>query len=108
MLPSSSNRGRTPAYDLEEVQRLVGQGPTTCKVTEAALLNADELRFSYADIIAAVLELKPANFHKTMLSTRIPGAWQDVYRSSYRGRDLYIKVQINPASLAVVIQFKKR
>ena len=107
MLPSEEAR-RTPAYDLEEVQRLVGQGPISCTVTEAALLNADDLGLGYANVIEAVLLLTPADFYKTMPAARVPGQWQDVYRLSYREFELYIKLQINRKSMAVVIQFKRR
>jgi len=106
MLPF--DRSRAPTYDLEEVQRLVGQGPISCTVSQTALLNADDLGLGYGDVIEAVLLLSPAEFYKTMESERVPGSWQDVYRSSYAGLRLYIKVQINARGLAVVIQFKER
>ena|SRR5215218_3292482 len=107
MLPFNQER-RTPTYDLEEVQRLAGQGPISCTVSRTAILAATDLRLAYEHVIEAVLLLKPLDFYKTMQSERIPGLWQDVYRSLYRGLDLYIKLQINADGMAVVIQFKER
>ena len=95
-------------YDLEEVQRLVGQGAISCKVTRAALRGAADVDLVYEDVVECVLLLEPSDFYKTMPSTQVPGSWQDVYRSTYQGLQLYIKLQINAAGLGVVIQFKER
>lgn len=108
MLPSSGDRSRTPSYDLEEVQRLVGQGVISCKVSRMALRGAADLGLLYEHVVESVLLLEPGDFYKTMPSEQVPGSWQDVYRSTYRGLQLYIKLQINAAGLAVVIQFKER
>jgi motility quorum-sensing regulator / GCU-specific mRNA interferase toxin len=60
------------------------------------------------DIIAAVLELRPGDLHKSMESLRCPGLWQDVYHLEFRGVKLYIKLQLSPDGRATVIQFKQR
>jgi len=106
MLPF--NQSRTPTYDLEDVQRLVGQGPISCRVSAAAFAGADELDLEPGHVIEAVLALNARDFYKSMPAERAPGLWQDVYHLRYAGFDLYIKVQINAAGQAVVVQFKKR
>jgi motility quorum-sensing regulator/GCU-specific mRNA interferase toxin len=107
MLPSN-RQGRTPIYDLEEVQRLVGQGVISSRITMAATLGAAELGMREADIVAAVLALTPACFYKSMEAEKETGLWQDVYHLQREGAELYIKLQINAAGLAVVIQCKAR
>jgi motility quorum-sensing regulator/GCU-specific mRNA interferase toxin len=107
MLPSS-DRGSRPTYDLEEVQRLVGQGPISCRVTETALYGARALGLGYSHVVEAVLSLAPGDFHKSMPADRIPGMWQDVYHLTYAGLNVYVKVQLTHSGEAVVIQFKKR
>jgi len=42
-----------------------------------------------------------------MESEKRPGLWQDVYRPRFAGFALYVKVQLAPATGAVVISFKK-
>lgn len=108
MLPSSGDRSRTPTYDLEEVQRLVGQGSISRFISDAAREGAGSLDLGESLIVEAILMLSPSNFYKTMESERMPGLWQDVYHLTYREKDLYIKVQIDAHGRAVVISFKKR
>src|SRR5688500_9271491 len=108
MLPSQPG-GRKPTYDLELVQQLVGQGPLSCLITSAARRGARECGFMATGVMVdAVLALSPANFYKTMEAERCPGLWQDVYHSAFHGVDLYIKLQISPEGIGVVVQFKER
>lgn len=60
------------------------------------------------DIVDAVLVLAPVHFYKSMESERCPGLWQDVYHLPYRGRWIYLKLQILPDGRAAVVQFKRR
>jgi len=113
MLPSGGDQSRrTPTYDLEEVQRLVGQGPISRFISNTAREGAAGLDLSETVIVEAILLLSPSNFYKTMESERTPGLWQDVYHLTYRDGDvyfnLYIKVQIDHHGRAAVISFKKR
>jgi len=107
MLPSDGDRG-TPAYDLERIQQLVGQGELSRRITGAAVEGARPLGLGVPEIVAAVLELTPACFYKSMEAEKLPGSWQDVYHLQYRSVDLYIKLQLSPRALGVVVQFKKR
>ena len=107
MLPSNQP-GRTPTYDLEEVQRLVGQGTISSRITMAAATGAAELGMHEADIVAAVLALSPPCFYKSMEADKQPGFWQDVYHLTWDGRILYLKLQINADGLAVIIQCKAK
>jgi motility quorum-sensing regulator/GCU-specific mRNA interferase toxin len=106
MLPSK--RRGTPTYDLQEVQRLVGQGELSRVISNAAAEAADRLGFVRDDVVEAVLSLAPENFYKTMEASRFPGLWQDVYHLRFRGVRVYIKLQIDGLGRGVVIQFKRR
>ncbi|HEV7590597.1 MAG TPA: type II toxin-antitoxin system MqsR family toxin [Longimicrobium sp.] len=95
-------------YDLEEVQRLVGQGELSCVITNVALDGGAEAGLDRLDIIEAVLLLDPSHFYKSMPSGRFPDLWQDVYHLPFCGCDFYIKLQIDSAGFAVVIQCKRK
>lgn len=95
-------------YDLQELQRLIGQGPVSSAITGAAKAGAEFLDFEEDDIVEAVLQLSLANFYKTMESEACPGLWQDVYHMVYRRASLYIKLQMGVDGRAVVVQFKQR
>jgi motility quorum-sensing regulator/GCU-specific mRNA interferase toxin len=106
MLPYNE---RTPTYDLQQVQWLVGQGPLSRVITSAARVGARDCGFvDTRDIVSVVLALSPKNFYKTMEAERCPGLWQDVYHSSFHGVNLYIKLQISFEGAAVIVQFKER
>lgn len=97
-----------PTYDLQLLQQLVGQGELSRGVTRAAREGAYNVGLDIPEIIAAVLELGPADFYKTMESERCPGLWQDVYHLRFRGLDLYVKLQLSPDRRALVVQFKRK
>lgn len=59
-------------------------------------------------LVGAVLELTPRDFYKSMESEQLPGLWQDVYHTVYRGLRLYIKIQIGADGRGVVVQYKAR
>jgi motility quorum-sensing regulator / GCU-specific mRNA interferase toxin len=97
---------RRPTYRLTELQALVRQGRFV--VTTAAADTASRIGFSRVDIVQTVLQLRRADFYKTMPSEKVPGLWQDVYRPRVSGMELYVKLQVTPSAVAVVISFKER
>jgi motility quorum-sensing regulator / GCU-specific mRNA interferase toxin len=108
MLPSNSPSRGTPAYDLELIQQMVGQGPISRLITSTAVEGARMAGLEQSGIVEAVLELTPSCFYKSMESDQRPGLWQDVYHLRYAGVDLYIKLQIDVDGFATVVQFKRR
>lgn len=96
-----------PAYDLQELQRLIGQGPISSSITGVAQERAAEFNCNEDDIVEAVLQLTPQHFYKSMESEKMPGLWQDVYHLEFRGIWLYIKLQIGIHGRAFVVQFKQ-
>lgn len=58
------------------------------------------------DVIECIQE---TDFYKSMQSTKVITLWQDVYRVTHCGEELYIKLQISANNKkAVIIQFKAR
>lgn len=98
-------RGR-PTYDLQELQRLVGQGAISSLITRTAADNAIDIGLEEHNVVDAVLLLGPEHFYKSMEAEKCPGLWQDVYHLDYRGKWLYIKLQLLPDGRAGVVQFK--
>lgn len=97
-----------PAYDLRLLQRRIGQGLLSSVITRVAVDGASDLGFQTDDIVAAVLELGPPHFYKSMESARFPGLHQDVYHLEYRGEQVYLKLQLLPDGRAAVVQFKRK
>jgi motility quorum-sensing regulator / GCU-specific mRNA interferase toxin len=97
-----------PTYDLQELQRLIGQGPISSVITQAARDGAFSARMTEDDLVDAVLTLTSADFYKSMESVERPGLWQDVYHLDSHGTWLYIKLQLLRDGRAVVVQFKKK
>lgn len=75
-------------------------------IRQPALAGATALMLDPQDIESCVLELEDADFYKTMPSNKISGLMQDVYRPTYSGLHLYVKLQIGTFRKAVVISFK--
>ncbi len=97
-----------PTYDLVELQASVRAGKWFA--TWEAVAQAGEFRLdAEMDIEACVLSLDSTDFYKTMESTSKPGTFQDVYKPTYDGRKLYVKLRLqeHPQRKTVVIQFKK-
>jgi hypothetical protein len=97
-----------PTYDLQELQRLVGQGLISSLITRVATDSAAEIGLDEESVVDAVLLLESEYFYKSMEAEKCPGLWQDVYHLRYRGTWLYIKLQMLPDGRAAVVQFKKK
>lgn len=96
----------SPSYSLALLQALVGRGEY--HVTHSATWTAVEVGCDQTDIEECVLSLSPSDFYKSMAAERRPGTMQDVYRPRFRGRALYVKLQLGTAvngHQAVVISF---
>jgi motility quorum-sensing regulator/GCU-specific mRNA interferase toxin len=88
-----------------EVQRRVAAGAVV--ITMSAREGAARASFDERDILACVLGLTPRDFYKSMAANTHPGLWQDVYRPTFEGTALYVKLQISLIDDAVVISFKE-
>jgi hypothetical protein len=103
-----SNQG-VPSFDLSEVKKLIEKGHW--RPTNEAAKCARELEFDGQDIVDCIRELVANDFYKTMESITLQGTMQDVYRPSYCGVQIYLKLQIQQTLLqrrVVVISFKRK
>jgi motility quorum-sensing regulator / GCU-specific mRNA interferase toxin len=73
----------------------------------AAMDAAVELGFDEEDMRDCIVNhLEEIHFYKTMESEKKPGLMQDVYRITYQGERLYVKLQV--VINAVVVSFKEQ
>ena len=97
-----------PTYSLSQIQSCIATG--RYRITLMATNGAGEIGFRQRDICSCILSLRREDFYKTMEAERRPGFWQDVYRPRYRGRNIYLKVQLEGTThddIVVVVQFKQ-
>jgi len=94
---------RTPHYRLTTVKALIEAGKV--RVTRSARVGATALGFELADMLAVVLALTPADFHKSMTTHADYTIWQDVYRPSTRAGDVYLKLTV--IDDALIVSFKE-
>ena len=92
-------------YDLAKIQDLVARG--RFHLTTTARLDALNLGFDHEDVRACIQELRDSHFYKSMPADKAPGLWQDVYKITFEGRRIYLKLQIDWSGMAVTISFKQ-
>ena len=94
------------SYSLQAVKQLVREGSYLITVT--ALESAALMGFDDESIVECVVELlSETHFYKTMPAILAPGFMQDVYKISFEGWRVYLKLQINRSRNAVIISFKE-
>ena len=94
---------RTPHRKLTAIKALVDVGKV--RTTHAARIGADELGFSYSDMLAVIMSLTPADFYKSMTTHADHKVWQDVYHSTTSAGDVYLKLTIIEDVL--IVSFKE-
>lgn len=95
-----------PTYPLEKVKRLIRDG--RYRITLTALETAGLMGFFEDAITDCVLsQLSVTHFYKPMPAKKAPGLMQDVYKITYEGHRVYLKVQIDYGGNAVIVSFKR-
>lgn len=94
---------RTPHCKLAVVKSLVEAGKV--RTTQAARVGASQLGLSLSDMLAVVMALTPADFHKSMTTYADHRLWQDVYRPNTRAGDVYLKLMVIDDVL--IVSFKE-
>ncbi len=94
-------------YNLFELQALL-RDPNKRYITFTAEVNASAVGIVGKEaIVDRILQLRPDEIYKTMEAEKIPGVWQDVYKSLEGNITLYIKLQKSLDGKGVVIQMKE-
>lgn len=94
-----------PAFSLELIQTLVGEGKY--RITSGAFDGAASLYLGEDDIVACVLGLRRSDYDQTLDSTAVPGTKQDVYLPRFHGFAIYLKLRLVESTRVVVISFKR-
>ncbi len=94
---------KSPHCPLHRVKALVEAG--VVRTTHTARVGAAALGFSFADMLAVVVALKPADFYKSMTTYADHTIWQDVYRPKTSAGDVYLKLTVIEDVL--IVSFKE-
>ena len=95
-----------PYYNLKTIKSLIQD--RRYYVTKSAQQGALAIGFGDSQICdCVVIHLDVSHFFKTMPSERLPCLWQDVYKITYEGVRVYLKLQISLEDEAVIISFKE-
>ena len=88
---------------LDIVKAFVGAGEV--RVTGSARVGAAALGLELADMLAVLMALTPADFHKSMTTHADHTIWQDVYRPSTPVGDVYLKLTV--IGDVLIVSFKE-
>ena len=75
------------------------------RVTGSARVGAAALGLELADMLAVLMALTPADFHKSMTTHADHTIWQDVYRPSTPVGDVYLKLTV--IGDVLIVSFKE-
>ncbi len=76
-----------PTYDLRSFQDEFST-EAALRISFSALLDANQLGFSKADVVNAVQSMTRRHFYKSMTLNANAHVWQDVYHLPFRGIEL--------------------
>ena len=93
----------TPHCKLSVVKVMIEAGKV--RSTVSALAGGAALGFDFDGIVDVVKTLTPADFHKSMTTHAEHRVWQDVYRPSTEGGDVYLKLTVIDDVL--IVSFKE-
>lgn len=93
-----------PHCRLSVVRKLIPDGRV--RATVSALNGAASLGLDFDDVLAVLMELKPADFYKSMTTHGDHRIWQDVYQPLTSVGRVYLKITVIDDVL--VVSFKER
>lgn len=98
---------KQPKYHLETI-KLAFNTIEKLNMTYSAMQGQYELGFDDQDVVDAIQALTSDDFYKSMPPKHENySAWHDVYKSTFKNVDLYIKFQIDKRG-EIIISFKAR
>lgn len=96
-----------PKYNLQNIKRIFN-AVQRLNMTYSAMQGQYALGFTDQDVVDAIQALSHADFYKAMPPMHEGfSAWHDVYKSTFKGIQLYIKFQIDKNG-EMIISFKER
>ena len=95
---------RIAHYSLSNIKELIAKKKYV--VTLSARQSYTALGLEDDEVLKVIDNLNTIDLYKSMTNYNNHLLWQDVYHSSYKGIELYIKLQVKED--AIVISFKER
>ena len=93
----------TPHCKLSVIKTLVENGKVSSTVS--ALKGAAALGVDFAEMLAVINALTPADFYKSMTTHADHRVWQDVYRAKTESGEVYLKLTVVEGVL--IVSFKE-
>jgi motility quorum-sensing regulator/GCU-specific mRNA interferase toxin len=75
--------------------------------TVTAASGADELGMDEQAVVDIIAGLTARDFEKSMPADINPAIWQDVYKPTVEGRELYVKFALDTRGELLLISFKE-
>jgi motility quorum-sensing regulator / GCU-specific mRNA interferase toxin len=97
---------RKPSHDLAQIKAAFAD-PARLNRTGVSKLGADDLGLNDDQVVAVIQALQQGDFDKSMTSNVDHKVWQDVYKPSVDGRQLYVKFTLDAAGALLLISFKE-
>jgi motility quorum-sensing regulator / GCU-specific mRNA interferase toxin len=94
---------RKPHYHLSLVREAIAAGKV--RATMSALSGGATLGLDFAEMLAVVAALTPADFYKSMTTYTDDRVWQDVYRPLTEVGEVYLKLTVIEDVL--IVSFKE-
>jgi len=95
-----------PSYALLRLKELIKGGKY--RITVSAFQSAALMGFLDEDITECICDfLQTSHFYKTMAAEQMAGLMQDVYKITYEGKRVYLKLPISQSGHAVIVSFKE-
>jgi motility quorum-sensing regulator/GCU-specific mRNA interferase toxin len=88
------NRGRKSHYPLRTIKAAFADS-THMNRTMSAANGADALGMNDQAVVDVIIGLSARDFEKSMPSEIDPMIWQDVYKPTIRGVELYVKFTLD-------------
>ena len=96
----------SPTFPLGDLKKKVEIGHYA--ITRVASEGAGAMGMDEEDIKGCIQALTKADFYKTMPSEKVPNTHQDVYKTEWCAKPIYLKFSLSPhGGKAVVISFKR-
>src|SRR5687768_16648091 len=97
-----------PHHDLARIKAKFGS-VETLEMTTSALLSAQALGFTLADVVDVVRALEPEDFVKSETAHSPPNSrrWHDTYVTPFEERELYLKFAGETLIDLVLASFKE-
>ncbi|KTC81953.1 type II toxin-antitoxin system MqsR family toxin [Legionella cincinnatiensis] len=101
------NESHAPSYHLNDIKKAFNSA-NKLNMTVSAKQEQIMLGFTDQDVVDAIQNLQWNDFYKSM-APKNKGffAWQDVYKSHFKGVDLYIKFQVGTRG-ELILSFKEK